>query len=142
MLLTACTGAVPRLPPPPTAKRRLLAAPSTCEDFHVQLTDSEDLPTNSFTLEAQEKFGIEFERQTTTYDGNSAKEQRQISLASGDYPDLYMLISWVDQFTQLELLKWSGQQGVILPLNDLIAEHGPNIQAARQLPHSQGHDGT
>ena len=88
-----------------------------------------DLATNSFTKEAEEKFGIQFEWQTTTFDGNSAKEQRQISLASGDYPDLYMLIPWVDQFTQLDLLKY-GQQGVVLPLNDLIKEYGPNIQAA------------
>ena len=37
-----------------------------------------------------------FSSQTTTYDGGPAKEKRQISLASGDYPDLYMLIPWVD----------------------------------------------
>ncbi|GAB4436523.1 MAG: ABC transporter substrate-binding protein [Chloroflexi bacterium OHK40] len=88
-----------------------------------------DLPTNSFTLEAQERFGIQFEFQTTTYDGTSARETRQISLASGDYPDAYMLIPWVDQFSQTELIRY-GQQGVLLPLNDLIAQHAPNIQAA------------
>jgi len=89
----------------------------------------QDLATNSFSLEAQEMFNIAFEWQTTTMDGNSAKEQRQISLASGDYPELYMLIPWVDQFSQLDLLKY-GQQGVVIPLNDLIKEHAPNVQAA------------
>jgi len=89
----------------------------------------QDLATNSFSLEAQKMFNIEFEWQTTTMDGNSAKEQRQISLASGDYPDLYMLIPWVDQFSQLDLLKY-GQQGVVIPLNDLIKAHAPNVQAA------------
>lgn len=88
-----------------------------------------DLATNSFTLEAQQMFNIQFEWETTTMDGNAAKEKRQIALASGDYPDLFMLIPWVDQFTQLDLLKF-GQQGVLIPLNDLIKQYGPNIQAA------------
>lgn len=127
MLLLSCAGAAQ---PPAAAPEGEPAAagPVKIKVFSPQGTD-QDLATNSFTLEAQEKFGIEFEWQTTTYDGNSAKEQRQISLASGDFPDLYMLIPWVDQFSQLELLKY-GQEGVLLPLNDLIAEHGPNIQAA------------
>ncbi len=88
-----------------------------------------DLATNSFTLEAEKKFNIKFEWQTTTLDGNAAKEKRQISLASGDYPDLYMLIPWVDQFSETDLLRY-GQQGVVIPLNDLIDQYAPNIKAA------------
>jgi putative aldouronate transport system substrate-binding protein len=127
MLLMSCAGAAQ---PPAAAPEGESAAagPVKIKIFSPQGAD-QDLATNSFTKQAEEMFGIEFEWQTTTMDGNSAKEQRQISLASGDYPDLYMLIPWVDQFTQLELLKY-GQEGVLLPLNDLIAEHGPNIQAA------------
>src|SRR5690606_28546125 len=41
----------------------------------------------------------------------------------------FLLIPWVDQFKSAELLKL-GQQGVALPLNDLIAEYAPNIQQA------------
>jgi len=88
-----------------------------------------DLTTNTFSLEAEKKFNIKFEWQTTPFDGNSAKEKRQLSLASGDLPDLYMLIPWIDQFSQNDLLKY-GQQGVLLPLNDLIDQYGPNIKAA------------
>ena len=43
-----------------------------------------------------DKFKIQFRWQTTTYDGGPAKEKRQIALASGDYPDLFLLIPWVD----------------------------------------------
>ncbi len=128
VLLMCCTGAAPAPAAAPGDEAQAAAGPVKIKIFSPQGAE-QDLATNSFTLEAQEMFGIEFEWQTTTYDGNSAKEQRQISLASGDYPDLYMLIPWVDQFTQLDLLKY-GQQGVVIPLNDLIAEHGPNIQAA------------
>ncbi|MFO7635382.1 MAG: extracellular solute-binding protein, partial [Caldilinea sp.] len=126
IVLVSCTGAAPAAAP--GGESQAAGGPVKITIFSPQSTE-QNLPTNSFTLEAQEQFGIEFEWQTTTYDGNSAKEQRQISLASGDYPDLYMLIPWVDQFSQLELLRY-GQQGVLIPLNDLIAEHGPNIQAA------------
>ncbi|MEO7912172.1 MAG: ABC transporter substrate-binding protein, partial [Roseiflexaceae bacterium] len=56
-------------------------------------------------------------------------EKRQISLASGDYPDLYLLIPWVDQFSQTELIKY-GQDGVVLPLNELVDQYAPNIKAA------------
>lgn len=87
------------------------------------------LAENSFTKLISKKVGEKFVFQTTTYDGASAKEKRQISLASGDYPDAYMLVPYVDQFSQSELLKY-GQQGVLLPLNDLIDKYAPNIKAA------------
>ncbi|MFF4623605.1 type 2 periplasmic-binding domain-containing protein [Nonomuraea jabiensis] len=90
---------------------------------------NQDLQTAYFTKLVSDKFKIKFTFQTTTYDGGPAKEKRQISLASGDYPDLYLLIPWVDQFERPELLKLS-KQGVILPLNDLIAKYAPNVQKA------------
>jgi len=40
-----------------------------------------------------------------------------------------MLIPWVDQFTQADLLKYS-KQGIFVPLNDLIKQYAPNIQKA------------
>jgi putative aldouronate transport system substrate-binding protein len=122
MLLVSCVGAAQ---PPGEAAA---GGPVKIKIFSPQGAD-QDLATNSFSLEAQKMFNIEFEWQTTTMDGNSAKEQRQISLASGDYPELYMLIPWVDQFSQLDLLKY-GKEGVVLPLNDLIKQNAPNVQAA------------
>lgn len=86
-----------------------------------------DLETNSFTKLAEEKFAIDLEWQTTTFDATSASEVRNIGLASGDYPDLYLLIPWVDQFTQTDLLRY-GKQGVVIPLNNLIDKHAPNIK--------------
>jgi putative aldouronate transport system substrate-binding protein len=88
-----------------------------------------NLATNDFTKRMTKKFNITFKWQTTTFDAGPAKEKRQISLASGDYPDLYMLIPWVDQFTPTELLKL-GKQGVVVPLNQLIDQYAPNIKKA------------
>ena len=88
-----------------------------------------DLNTNSFTLLLEEKFDVDIEFQTTGYDSAAATEARQVSLAGGDLPEAYMLVPWASQFTQAELLRY-GDQGLILPLNDLIAEHAPAIADA------------
>jgi putative aldouronate transport system substrate-binding protein len=88
-----------------------------------------NLATNEFTKKMNQKFNITFKWQTSTFDAGPAREKRQISLASGDYPDAYMLIPWVDQFTPTELLKL-GNQGVVVPLNQLIDQYAPNIKKA------------
>ncbi|MBX3012756.1 MAG: extracellular solute-binding protein [Caldilineaceae bacterium] len=128
LLLASCAGAGTAPAAQPAGNSEGGDGPVTIRIFSPQ-GPTVDLATNSFTLEAQEMFNIQFVWETTTMDGNAAKEKRQISLASGDYPDLFMLIPWVDQFTQLDLLKF-GQQGVVIPLNDLIQEYAPNVQAA------------
>ncbi|GAT74452.1 extracellular solute-binding protein [Microbacterium hydrocarbonoxydans] len=89
--------------------------------------DNGSLADNSFTQEVEKKFDIDFEWQTTTYDGSVAGEKRQVSLASGDYPDAYFLVPWVDAFSRSEILKY-GQQGVLVPLEDLIDEHAPALK--------------
>jgi putative aldouronate transport system substrate-binding protein len=87
-----------------------------------------------FTQHVEETLDLDLSFQTTTYDGNAARETRQISLASGDLPDVYMLVPWVDQFSKTELQRLANQ-GVIVPLNDLIEEHAPNIvQAFEETP--------
>ena len=90
---------------------------------------NQDLANNAFSTSLEQMFNVKFNWTTTTYDNTDASEKRNLTLASGDYPDLFMLIPWVDQFSQIDLLKY-GQQGVILPLNDLIDQYAPNIKAA------------
>jgi putative aldouronate transport system substrate-binding protein len=88
-----------------------------------------NLDTNAVTKIMSDKFKIQFRWQTTTFDSGPAKEKRQIALASGDYPDLFFLIPWIDGFTQAEVLKL-GTQGVAVPLEQLIKDNAPNIQKA------------
>lgn len=87
-----------------------------------------DLATNKFSKEMEEKFNIKFTWQPTAVDKGPATEKRQIALASGDYPDVFMLVSYIDYIQRPELLKL-GEQGVAVPLQDLIKEYAPNIQA-------------
>lgn len=96
--------------------------------FTIQETNI-DLPTNKFTKFMENKFNVNIEWQLNPADG--AKEKRQISLASGDYPDAYMLQEYYDQFTPADVMKY-GKQGVLIPLNDLIDKYAPNIKAAME----------
>jgi putative aldouronate transport system substrate-binding protein len=102
------------------------SAPVTISVFADQdASINQDLATSAFTKEIEQKFNINFKWTTVPYDG--APEKRKISLASGDYPDMYLLVPYIDKFAQGELLKL-GQQGVALPLNDLIDQYAPNIK--------------
>ena len=87
------------------------------------------LDTNAITTLLSDKFKIKFQFQTTTMDGGPAKEKRQIAISSGDYPDMFLLIPYVDAFTKTDVQKL-GQQGVAVPLEDLIKQYAPDIQKA------------
>jgi ABC-type glycerol-3-phosphate transport system substrate-binding protein len=99
----------------------------TIIDVFTPADQTMNLDTNSVTKIMSDKFKLQFRWQTTTFDAGPAKEKRQISLASGDYPDLYFLIPWVDGFSKAEVMKL-GQQGVAVPLEQLIKDNAPNIQ--------------
>ncbi|ONI73954.1 ABC transporter substrate-binding protein [Kribbella sp. ALI-6-A] len=128
LALAACTGGGeedPQSKPLPT----ITGNPAVTIDVFAPQAADWNLATNDFTKLVKEKFNLSFKWQNTTFDGGPAKEKRQISLASGDYPDLYLLIPWVDQFSQADLLRLSNQ-GVVVPLNQLIDQYGPNIKKA------------
>ncbi|XEC93748.1 ABC transporter substrate-binding protein [Paenibacillus tarimensis] len=55
--------------------------------------------------------------------GNALKEVRQMMLAGDEYPDVFL----EGKFTSTELLVY-GKQGVLIPLNELIEKHAPNIR--------------
>lgn len=96
--------------------------------FAAQAPDI-DLKTNLYSKEMEELTGYQFDWQTTTYDGTTAAEARRILLAGGDYPETFLMVPWVDQFSQQDLQRY-GKQGVLQPLNDLIDQNAPNIKKA------------
>ena len=102
------------------------AEPITLSIFaNEDTTNNQNLQTNAFTKLIEEKFNLKIDWTTVPFDG--APEKRQISLASGDYPDVFLLVPYVDHFTQNDLLRY-GQQGVLVPLNDLIDRYAPNLK--------------
>jgi len=93
----------------------------TVTAFSSQQPRVEDFNDNKLTQLIEEKLGINIEFQTAPFDG--AKEKQNLLLASGDYPTAFI----GGAFSKVDQLKY-GEMGVFLPLNDLIAEHAPNIQ--------------
>ena len=83
-----------------------------------------DYATNTFTKELNESLNLDLELQINN--SQIIKEKRQLSLTSGDYADVFLL-NWTDIITPAEQMKL-GMQGVLIPLNDLIEEHAPNIK--------------
>lgn len=83
-----------------------------------------DWNTNKFTQEMNENLNVKLNIQINNFE--TAKDKRQLALASGDYADVFFL-NWVDLISPAEQMKL-GQQGVLVPLNDLIDKYGPNIK--------------
>ena len=73
----------------------------------------------------QEKLG--FEISWTRKSSSDYREQQLVVLASGDYPDV-MEFLWSDIFKDV---RQNAEDGVFRPLNDLLAQYGQNILAAR-----------
>lgn len=118
-LLAACDGAGG-----PGGDKR--GAPVAISIYAIQ-DATFDLKTNEFSRLLEKQFNVKFDWKTVPYEG--ARERRQISLASGNYPDAYLLTAYIDQFSQADLLRY-GKQGVFYPLNDLIDRYAPHIKQA------------
>jgi putative aldouronate transport system substrate-binding protein len=88
------------------------------------LTDPrvEDMNTNAFTLWFEELTNVHVEWLVVPAEG--ANEALSLTLASGDLPDVILSFN-----TTLSTVSIYGSQGLIIPLNDLIAEHGINTNA-------------
>lgn len=82
-----------------------------------------DWATNSFTTWLEERTNVHIEFQEIA---GTTEERRVVinaMIAGGDLPDIFMGDEGVD-FTPAQLLFY-GQQGIFIPLNDLIAQHSP-----------------
>ncbi|UVI30181.1 extracellular solute-binding protein [Paenibacillus spongiae] len=76
---------------------------------------------NDFTKHVEEKFGVRIKWSVAPED--AMKDKSRILLVSRDYPEVFL----EGNFTRTDLLKY-GQQGVLLPLNELIEKYAPNVR--------------
>ena len=83
----------------------------------------DDWQDNDFVRYLEEKTNVFLELETAP-DGAEAMQKRNLLLASGDYPEIF-----ITGFSRSEQ-QFYGSQGVFLPLNDLIAEYGVNTRKA------------
>ncbi|OON94840.1 MAG: hypothetical protein ATN31_02405 [Candidatus Epulonipiscioides saccharophilum] len=79
--------------------------------------------SNPTTKHLEDLTGIKMDITETT---NADKKQKfNIMMTGGDYTDVIL-----DMWSSHSELALYGSQGIFIPLEDLIAEHAPNIQAA------------
>lgn len=97
--------------------------------FAPQVANIADWNTNWFTKYLEEKTNVHLDWQLVPQDG--LNEKKQLLLASGDYPEVFLK----GDLTKDEQLLY-GQQGILLPLNDLIDKYAPNIKKAfEEIPY-------
>ena len=92
-----------------------------------------DWSTNSMSLWMEEKTGLKVNYKTIPQTGRL--EALSLELSSGSYPDAFMAVGM-----NLDLVtRYGVSEGRLLPLNDLIAEHAPNLQEIFRL--NPGYEG-
>ncbi|CAN7402452.1 ABC transporter substrate-binding protein [Paenibacillus sp. LjRoot153] len=103
----------------------------TMSAFAPQSANIADLNSNWFTKYLEGKTNIHLNWQLVPGETAALNEKKQLLLASGDYPDIFMQ----GNLTKEEQLLY-GQQGVLLPLNKLIDQYAPNIKKAfKDIPY-------
>ncbi len=91
--------------------------------FIPQNSDVVDLKDNVVFQDLQAATNIEFD--LTAVPGQDASEKLNLLLASGEYPEVIMGTA----LTAQDLEKYGVQEGILMPLNDLIDKYAPNIKA-------------
>ncbi len=91
--------------------------------FSWQSPPIADYDNNDLTNLLEGKFNVEFE--WTLVPQDATLEKQNVLLASGNYPAVFV----AGLFSQNDQIKL-GSNGILIPLNDLIAEYGPNIRKA------------
>ena len=88
--------------------------------------ESMEAGKNAYTDYVQDKFNVIFD--LIVVPSEARLEKQNLLLASGEYPDIF----FDGQFSPADQMKYGGQ-GVLIPLNDLIDDHGPAILEAWEL---------
>ncbi len=85
----------------------------------VNSTLLSDIPTFAYV---NERCNISFDMDEVMTSAGDATEKIGLSLASGDYPDAYLEFT----LSKDDIDKYGGE-GVLIPLEDLIRQHAPNL---------------
>jgi putative aldouronate transport system substrate-binding protein len=113
--------------PMPSAKEPLSAETVTLKIVVPQMQEVEDWATNSFTQWYEERTNVHVEWQSVAGTPDEQRVAANAIIAGGDLPDIFMSPVVYTGFSPAQLLLY-GQQGLFIPLNDLIEEHGVEIK--------------
>lgn len=79
----------------------------------------------------EEKTGVRIDPTGYVFSSQEAPTQKQLLLASGDYPEIF-LMGDSSSFTFSEILTYGVKEGMFIPLNDLIA-NAPRLSELYEL---------
>lgn len=98
-------------------------------DYSFTILTDGNKTTDDFYLMPvlEEQTGIPVEVELYPYE--VAKEKYSLALGSGDYADV--IGGWI--LSSADILKYGVEMGTYIPLEELIAEHAPNIEAVLEL---------
>ena len=116
--LAGAQGAIERIP---EGLFPLTQEPATLRVFIGGNSNVEDFATNEFTKWYEEKTGVKVDFTVAAGTGDDMTQALNLMLASGDYPDVILIPYGVVTTSELA---YYGQQGIFLPLNDLIDKVG------------------
>jgi ABC-type sugar transport system, periplasmic component len=94
----------------------------TMSAFVVQNALINDFVNNEATIELEKRTNIHLE--FVAVPEVSQTEKKQLLLASGDYPDIFLS----GGFTNENIMQYGSQQKIFIPLNDLIEKYGVEIK--------------
>nr|HML46433.1 extracellular solute-binding protein [Clostridia bacterium] len=100
----------------------VVTKPITLRLFGIRAAIQGDWEKMVYWTTMEEKTGIHWEFDLVAQD--AAAERKSVLLGSGDYPDVFFGAS----LNEDELINY-GTQGVLIPLQDLIAQYMPNLTA-------------
>lgn len=88
----------------------------------VATADVEDMETNEMTKMYEELTNVHVN--WTVANTSDSNQMFNLSLASGDYPDIYM-----GSIGTTNVIAYGMNEGVFIPLEELIDKHAPNMKA-------------
>lgn len=91
--------------------------------FISQISYISNLDENQTTITLQDKTNVTLN--LTMVPEENAKEKLNLMLMSGEYPDV---IIGANILTAADVITYGTEEGILIPLNDLIDEHCVNIQ--------------
>ncbi len=95
-------------------------APTTLSMFTSPPAQLGNLNNNEFTKLVEKKFNINFN--WTIAPAADELTKQSVILSSGDYPAIF----WDGNFTSAQVMQY-GQEGVFVPLNNLIKKYAPAV---------------
>ena len=89
--------------------------------------------TQNYSLKyLEEKTGVRIDPTGYVFSSQEAPTQKQLLMASGDYPDIFLANTEGAAFSFSEIMTYGVQEGMLIPLGDLIA-NAPRLSELYEL---------